>query len=355
MIWRCPRCRGILIEVDSGVRCKSCASYYDSVGGIPDLRLPGASWINYETDKAEARRLLAETSGFSVEELVRHIYSSRPDWDEARVELRTRQVLKGPDRLRTEIRGWLKPCTTGTGLFLDVGCGSGTLVAAAAADGLKGIGIDVSMVWLIVARRLIAEWGGQPVLAVALAEALPLADGTISGVVSLDVIEHVANPGRYLGEINRVTEPGGRVALSTPNRYSLVAEPHVSVWGAGWLPRSLQKGYVQWRKRESYEFTWLLGTREAAKLLHQHTRFQFEILVPLVSEEEIAHFPAYRATLARVYNRLVSLGWMRWLFLSIGPFFRIVGTKMQALDEARPYAQDIVQSLVDPRPGSELP
>ncbi|HHT9119329.1 MAG TPA: class I SAM-dependent methyltransferase [Candidatus Hypogeohydataceae bacterium YC41] len=261
-----------------------------------------------------------------MEELLRYVYSSGLHWGD-RVNLRIRQIMAAPDRLRTELRGWLKPSTTGVGLFLDVGCGFGTLLAAAAAEGLKGIGIDVSMVSLVVTRRLVAEWGGQPLLAAALAEALPLADGSVSGVVSLDVLEHVADQGRYLSEINRVTAPGGYVALSTPNRYSLAAEPHVFVLGVGWLPRSLQKDYVKWRSGKSYEFTWLLSAREVANLLRQHTHFQFDILVPPVPEEEIVHFPTYRATLARLYNRLVFSGWMRWLLLRIGPFFHIIGKK----------------------------
>lgn len=327
MIWRCPRCRGGLLAGEDELRCAACAARYDCIGGIPDLRLPGASWIDLEEDRATARRLLRETAGFSVEELVRHIYQSRPDWDEVRVRLRTRQVLEAPARMRREVRGWLRPCLPETGCFLDVGCGPGTLLAAAAAEGWNGIGIDVSLVWLLVARRLIAEWGGEPVLAAALGEALPLEDDAVRGVVSLDVIEHVADQRRYLEEISRVTLPGGRVALSTPNRFSLAAEPHVFVWGVGWLPRPLQKSYVRWRSGKSYECTRLLSARETARLLRQHTGFQFQIRVAPVPPEEIAHFPAYRARLARLYNRLVPAAGFGGLLRTLGPFFRIVGTK----------------------------
>ena len=81
-------------------------------------------------------------------------------------------------------------------------------------------------------RRTPRACGGDPLLAAAHAEALPLADGAVSGVISLDVIEHVAEPRRYLREIERVLAPGGNTALSTPNRFSLAAEPHVFVWGS---------------------------------------------------------------------------------------------------------------------------
>jgi len=185
------------------------------------------------------------------------------------------------------------------------------LLAAAAAEGRKGIGIDVSLAWLVVAQRLIAEWGGRPVLAAALAEALPLPDGAVEGVISLDVIEHVSDHARYLSEIDRVTKRGGHVALSTTNRY-------------------LQKGYVQWRSGKDYEFVRLLSALELAWLLRQHTKFQFKLLVAPVPKEEINLFPPYRAVLARIYNWLVRFRWTRWGFLRIGPFFRVIGGKAKA-------------------------
>jgi SAM-dependent methyltransferase len=324
MIWRCPKCRNVLLEEEGGVRCKGCASHYESVGGLLDLRLlPNGS--AYETDRAAALRLLKEGEGLSLEELVHHVSCTR--WSKEIARLRTRQVMSHTSRLRKEIRGWLQRGVGSDGTFLDVGCGSGALLAAAAAEGCNGIGIDRSMVQLVVAHRMIAEWGGKPVLAAALGEALPLADDSVSGVISLDVIEHVDDRATYLREIDRVTVAGGHVALSTPNRYSLTAEPHIFVWGVGWLPGSLQKRYVKWRTGRNYDHTRLLSTGQAARLLRQHTRFQFDLLVPPVPEEEISHFPPYRAALARLYNRLASFSWTHWVFLRIGPFFRIVGTR----------------------------
>src|SRR4051812_43900876 len=197
MLWRCPRCIGQLEQMDEGLTCVGCGASYNCVGGIPDLRLPGPSWIDHEVDCAQARWLLAETAGLSLEATIRRVYSLRPGWTEARIARRTQEVLGGPARLRADVAGWLRPSLehddADNGPFLDLGCGSGMLLAAAAAEGHHGIGVDVSMVWLVVASRVIAASGGRPVLAAAMAEALPLGDGATSGVVSLDVIEHVAN------------------------------------------------------------------------------------------------------------------------------------------------------------------
>jgi 2-polyprenyl-3-methyl-5-hydroxy-6-metoxy-1,4-benzoquinol methylase len=329
MIWRCPRCKGPLDTGSRGLACAACSATYECVGDIPDLRLSGPSWIDHQNDRAQAHRLLEEAAGLSLEDTVRHVFSSRPDWDEARIALRTRQVMAGPERLRADLAGWLQPCVSSGDLFLDLGCGGGSLLAAAAANGKQGVGIDVSMVWLVVASRAVVESGGRPLLAAAMAEALPLADHAVTGVVSLDVIEHVNDPGPYLREIERVTAPGGHIALATPNRFSLTAEPHVSVWGVGWLPRRLQKRYVMWRTGRPYDFTCLLSTWEAARLVRRLTLFDCRILIPTVPDEEIAHFGVHRARLARLFNRLVLSGWFYRPFLLVCPFFRLVGIRRQ--------------------------
>lgn len=326
MIWRCPRCRGELNELAEALTCGPCAAHYECVDGIPDLRLPGPSWIEPEEDRAAARRMAEELRDANVEDLIGHIFAQE-GWDREWIELRTRQIVTAPERLQGDLRGWLRPCLSESSPFLDLGCGPGMLLASASSAGYEGVGIDVCMTWLVVARKLIAGRGGTPRLAAARAESLPLADGAVSGVVSLDVIEHVADPGPYLREIDRVTRPGGGLALSTPNRYSLTAEPHIFVWGVGWVPRRWQRGFVKWRSGRDYDYVRLLSTREATRLVRQHTGFRSRVLIPPVAEEEIARYPAPRAGVARAYNRLARSPLLRWLFLMVGPFFRVVGVK----------------------------
>lgn len=341
-IWRCPRCKGHLRRSSDRLTCTACSASYEFVGEVPDLRIPGPSWIDQAQDRFEARQLLAETAGLNYRDMVRWVFARRSGWDKERTDLRIQQVLAAPERLRAELGGWLQPLLTSESYFLDVGCGHGALLAAAASLGRQGIGVDVSMVWLQVAACMIRVRGGQPVLAAAMAEALPLADNAMSGVVSLDVIEHVNNPAPYLGEIDRVTKPRGFLALATPNRFSLTAEPHVFLWGVGFLPRPLQKPYVRWRRGESYEFTRLLSPFKAARLVRRLTEFHITVVVPPVPEPEIAHFSKRRRVLARLYNHLLALG-MHRLLLPICPFFRIVGIRgaKKVLKSRRPRFRSI--------------
>ena len=95
------------------------------------------------------------------------------------------------------------------------------------------------------------------------AHALPFASGVFSNVVGIDVLHHLAAPGRALGEIARVLVPGGTCLLAEPwagplagwfvYRYlhhedcAVVTDPWNSAFAPGkdaldgnaWLPRTL--------------------------------------------------------------------------------------------------------------------
>ena len=308
------------------ISCTSCEREFEAVAGIPDLRVAGDSWIDFEDDLSIARELAAMEC--SLPELVRSVYARREGWDEGRIDRRTREVLQAPERLKSDVEGWLKAFCVEDGLPLDLGCGAGMLLAAMAMEGKNALGIDVSMTWLVVAKRLIEEHGGEPILAAAMAEHLPLNDGSVSGVVSLDVIEHVRDPDRYLAEINRAVRPGGNFAISTPNRFSLTAEPHVFVWGVGWLPQPWQKGYGKWRSGKTYDDTVLMSSAKLSGKVSRNTDFDYRIIIPEVPPEHIQSFAGPKALVARIYNQLAASSFFRLPFLAIAPFFRIVGTKV---------------------------
>jgi SAM-dependent methyltransferase len=337
MIWRCPACRGELVAAESVVRCASCGASYRTVSGIPDLRVNAPAWIDCDEDREQARHIAEEMADRDLEEVVRHVFRVVRKRETENVEYRTRRVIEEPHRLRREIVGWLDGATRARP-FLDLGCGPGMLLAAASAEGRVGIGVDVSMVWLVVAKRMVEAFGGTAVLAAGFAEALPLADGSVGAVVSLDVIEHVGDQAAYLREIDRVTAPGGAIALATPNRFSLGPEPHVRVWGVGWLPRPLQQRYAEWRSGMDYSYVRLLSTREARAMLRRDTAFECELLVPPIPDEEIRTAAPARAALARIYNRVVRLPFTRPATLAVGAFFRVVGRKPPHAGE-RPAAR----------------
>ncbi|HVF40923.1 MAG TPA: methyltransferase domain-containing protein [Gemmatimonadaceae bacterium] len=327
MIWRCPGCHGELELIDSGLRCEMCGSHYDVVDGIPDLRHPPGS-PDYTADRDEARRMV-DSGDRSPEKLVRAFFAAREGgdgWTATDTETRTRQTLISPARLQTELDGWLQPLLE-QGAFLDLGCGLGGLLTAAARKKARGIGIDNRMTVLVVAKRLIESNGGEAVLACARAEAMPLADGVLGGVVMYDVIEHVDNLEQVLAEVSRVTGAGGMFACSTPNRFSIAPEPHVHLWGVGWLPRRFQAAYVKRVSGRSYEGTRLLSPGELSGLVRRNTEFDPQLELPQIPAEEMAVFKGPKKILGRIYNSLAHLPLSKPVLLRIGAFFQLVAVK----------------------------
>ena len=297
------------------------------IDGIRDFRLPGPAWIDFDEDRHQARELVEAVPGDNVEAAVRFVFAHRERWSAKKLERRVRQVLDAPARPRVELAGWLEPFGQSPDPLLDQGCGPGMLLAAAAAQGRRVIGIDASLFWLVVARRMVRATGGEPLLAAGLAESLPLPTASISAVAVLDMIEHVAAPAPILHELNRVLQPGGTLALPTPNRFSQAAEPHVGVWGVGWLPRRWQDSYVRFRTGLPYQYVRLLSVRELRRLFRHQTSIAVRIEAARVPAEEIAVFPPRRAALARLYNRMLGWRLAAWVLRWVGPFMHVIGTQ----------------------------
>jgi 2-polyprenyl-3-methyl-5-hydroxy-6-metoxy-1,4-benzoquinol methylase len=284
------------------------------------------AWIDFEEDRRRAVALSASVPPDDVEGAVAFVFRSRADWHDSLINRRVSQVLSLPDRLRGELEEWLAPIAR-SGPVLDVGCGSGALLSALASKGVPHLGVDVSLEWLVVADRMIRVAGGEPRLACALAEALPLATESVGSAAVLDVIEHVADPAALVREVSRVVRPGGALALATPNRFSLSAEPHVGVWGVGWLPTRLQDRYVRWRTGKPYGLVRLLSRRELQAILARHSAFSVRLAPALIPAQELQTFSGRRKLLADGYNRFLSLRPAARILTPITPFFHLVGRR----------------------------
>ena len=92
---------------------------------------------------------------------------------------------------------------------VDVGCGPGTAVRAAAGRGARVTGVDPAPVMLRLARTLTRD---QPSITWAdgVAEDLPLQDGSATVVWSLATVHHWKDVTVGLAEVHRVLASGGR-------------------------------------------------------------------------------------------------------------------------------------------------
>jgi len=99
-------------------------------------------------------------------------------------------------------------------LLLDCGCHAGANARKRAkAKGLRSVaGIELNTT---VAREAVAR--GLWVMQADLNRPIPLAPGCVDAVMVSDVLEHLAETGRFVAEVYRVLKPGGYAVVSTPN------------------------------------------------------------------------------------------------------------------------------------------
>lgn len=114
------------------------------------------------------------------------------------------------------------------GRFLDIGCGTGYTVQAAAQRGLKASGVDISRVALEQAQ---ARYPLADGFYLAAAEDLPWPDGFFDAVSILGSLEHFLDPGAAVAETARVLKPGGRAAILVPNSHHIRAIYNVLRYG----------------------------------------------------------------------------------------------------------------------------
>jgi SAM-dependent methyltransferase len=118
------------------------------------------------------------------------------------------------------------------GRLLDVGCGSGELLAR-----MRSLGWDVAGVELDAEAARVARARSGADVHVALDE---VEAGAFDAVVLDHVLEHLADAPATLAGCRHALRPGGRLALATPNPASAARER----FGASWLhwdpPRHLE-------------------------------------------------------------------------------------------------------------------
>lgn len=325
MFWSCPHCHGDLDATPERVACRACGRTYPVVAELPDFRVDAPAWIDFGQDRDRALHIDAMARRDGLEAAILDVFRHSRRFHEAKAQFRMRQVLAGIGKCEAQLDGWLAPLLREP--VFELGVGPGQLVAAAARRGLAMHGIDVSLEWLVVAKHWARSLGVEADLAGGMAERLPLASGRVGLLVSMDVIEHVGDQARYAAEVGRVLRPGGAFALVTPNRFSLSPEPHVNVWGVGYLPVRLQGPWVRLMSGRDYAYNRLLSTGEIRRLFEREADLAPRIVFPAIAPEEIALFGGAKARLARLYNAVAGSRLAAPALPFVGAYYRAIGVK----------------------------
>jgi SAM-dependent methyltransferase len=123
-------------------------------------------------------------------------FAERHWWYVSRRKLAVHAIASSHDRRRA-------------GRALDIGCGTGEMLAELRDLGFGVVGSDLSDDALARARRI------APVLQ-SVAESLPYPDETVDCIASMDVVEHLDDDVVALREYHRVLRPGGTLLLTVP-------------------------------------------------------------------------------------------------------------------------------------------
>ena len=238
----CPRCKAALTLGMDAYTCAACNARYPIILGIPDFRVFPDPYIDIEADHQKGRRIAERARDSNFKELVEYYWSLTPDEPTEMARRFTVHALAAVERgcylldshsvVKTKLQG-------SDARVLDLGTRTGGLLTAAAERVDQVIGIDIAFRWLIIARKRLEEAGQSAQLVCCCAEFLPFRESSFDLVLAENVLEHTAQPQQLIEEAHRVMKPGGVFFATTWNRLALAPEPHVRLWGVGWLPRQM--------------------------------------------------------------------------------------------------------------------
>lgn len=335
----CPKCHGDMEDRRASdgeyFVCKDCRQEWPVIGGVPDLRVFDDPYINIEADRAKGKMLSERLHDLGFEELLDFYYSKTDVVPRKHAVSYTRGMLAASARAEAALDAWeavnVKTETSGflsayKSDLLEIGCGSGPLLAVAAKRFNKVIGIDIAFRWLIVAKKRLMAASVEVPLICACAEALPFREDSFDRVVADSVLEHLRDKSMALSECRRVMRKGGRLYIATPNRYSIGPDPHTGIWCGSWLPERWTASIVH-RQGGNPPKRQLLSARSIVRLVKEAGFSPPLILLPDVPAGQMCFLGTGMRVLVTYYHIVKRLFIGRWLLLLIGPIFHAVTKK----------------------------
>jgi ubiquinone/menaquinone biosynthesis C-methylase UbiE len=220
---------------------------------------------------------------------------------------------RGSQRHQAQLRrGFLSLAGVRAGMrVLDVGCGTGVVTRDVARRvGARGtvVGVDPSGALLAVARRRarLEGSGARPRFRRGDGLALPFASASFDVALAVTVLLHVPGSDRVLGEMARVTRPGGRVAVLDQDFGTLALD----------VPdRALTRRILDGHAERFYAEPW--SGRTLARRLRRaglaRVRSRVFVVVDRVYDDYVRWMLERRADLATRWRLVTAADGRRWL------------------------------------------
>lgn len=318
----CPQCREAVQLREACFYCSPCDRKYPLHGGIPDFRLSPDPYLDWEEDRKRTDFVIASLNRFNLEGLLEHYWSVSDVTPERLRGKYIRSAMLGESKAKRVLKILRDSPFNSTIIpekLLDIGSGTGNMLAVAVSEFKQVVGLDVGMRWLHVCRRRFMDKGMEvPPLVCCNAEHLPFTDGYFDLITCSATLEFTRDQDKVFGECARTLDSNGGVYISTVNRYSIARDPYVYLWGVGLLPRAWQAPYVRWRRNASYENIRLLSLNELTCMARKYFR-SIQVALPDIDDESLRQFSWAKRIQVRIYRLLRKAPLIRKLLLWVAP------------------------------------
>jgi SAM-dependent methyltransferase len=356
----CPRCKGALLQdgsksdsagVPVAYRCTRCDRNFPVIAGIADFRVYPDPYIDLEEDRRKGLHLAEQSAKMTFAELVAFYYSITPEVPNDLAAYYLNHHIAGTIRgagILDRFSAYGLPLPSSRHVVLDLGCGTGGFLAAAAQNtDATLIGVDVAFRWLIVTRKRLEELGcNDAQLVCACADYLPFPDQSFDAIVAENVIEHLRDQAGLFAEIARVRRADSSVMARTVNRYAVGPEPHVGVWGVGFLPRRMMNAYVKLVKGIPYEHIHLQSARDLHASVASSGQADLRVRCAILNRQDYQHHRRHRQELFRLYSRLANnIDVLRPVLTNLGPYLDVVSKARVSTEPNTPVQQLVPTGL----------
>ena len=344
LIYVCPICRSNVELLPEEYVCPNGHRFRTHLG-IPDFRTFDPPYVSKDEEARRVELLMESYESMSFRELV-SLYQREvapEDEPETLVEqhIRYRSTAAQRGTLRVDklsrLLSAMELSFESKSRALDLGCGTGGHLVALGREYEQVVGVDIALEELILARKNLQENGLANVdLVCACSEALPFRDSSFGFCHADGVVEHVESHRDFLAETYRVLGPKGILSFSSPNRFTILKEPHVQVWGVGFLPKRLASAYVSLMRGIPYEAKDPMSFLELNRLLRETYKRDFRIFTipgttnmsePGSTTRGRAYRKLHRIPLIKKLMRLIETCFL--------PVFEVIA--LRKADEAAPF------------------
>ena len=195
-IFGCPECKRALRYHNTNFYCPICSNEYPITDEVPTLI------SDFE----------GVSLGLELMAVKQYYLNERYDW--------TRDP-KGFEYCYHHYRKWetwdaIKKHIEPEHIVLDVGCGTGLITNNLSRSRYRTVALDLN-------RWALCQMNGKPYVVKAQAdvESLPIQDDSVDIVIATEVIEHLEQPEKTIGEMLRVCKSGGWIIGTVPSIHKI--------------------------------------------------------------------------------------------------------------------------------------